>query len=71
MGKFTNKRKKELLKNKYILTFSKDHIIYTEEFRKKVVLELSLGKNILQIFTESGFNVNEIGLSSIKANKYN
>ena len=71
MGKFTNKRKKELLKNKYILTFSKNHIIYTEEFRKKVVLELSLGKNILQIFTESGFNVNEIGLSSIKANKYN
>ena len=33
MGKFSKKRKKELLENKYILTFSKDHIIYTEEFR--------------------------------------
>ena len=46
MGKFTNKRKKELLENKYILTFSKDHIIYTEDFRKKVILELSIGNII-------------------------
>lgn len=35
MSKFTNKRKKELLKNEYVLTLAKDHIIYTEEFRKK------------------------------------
>jgi len=48
MAKFTNKRKKELLENKYILTFAKDHIIYTETFRKKVILELSNGKTILQ-----------------------
>lgn len=38
MSKFTNKRKKELLQNKYILAFAKDHIIYTEEFRKKITL---------------------------------
>ena len=48
--KLTNKKKKELLSSKYILTFTKDHIIYTEEFRKKVVLELSNGKNILEIY---------------------
>ncbi|MBQ7141211.1 MAG: hypothetical protein IJO32_06895 [Bacilli bacterium] len=71
MAKFTNKRKKELLENKYILTFAKDHIIYTETFRKKVILELSNGKTILQIFKECGFDPNEIGLSSIKANKHN
>ena len=71
MAKFTNKRKKELLENKYILTFAKDHIIYTENFRKKVILELSKGKTILQIFKECGFDPNEIGLSSIKANKHN
>ncbi len=47
MAKFTNKRKKELLENKYILTFAKDHIIYTENFRKKVILEMSKGKTIL------------------------
>ena len=28
--KLTNKRKKELLNNKYILTFTKEHIIYTK-----------------------------------------
>ena len=71
MAKFTNKRKKELLENKYILTFAKDHIIYTENFRKKVILELSKGKTILQIFKECGFDPNEIGLVSIKANKHN
>lgn len=71
MSKFTNKRKKELLKNKYILTFSKDHIIYTEEFRKKVIMDLSNGKRILDIFKNCGLNPNEIGLSSIKANKHN
>lgn len=71
MSKFTNKRKKELLENKYILTFAKDHIIYTEEFRKKVILELSKGKRILEIFKNCGFNPDEIGLSSIKANKHN
>ena len=71
MSKFTNKRKKELLENKYILTFNKDHIIYTEEFRKKVILDLSKGKRILEIFENCGFNPNEIGLSSIKANKHN
>ena len=71
MSKFTNQRKKELLKNKYILTFSKDHIIYTEEFRKKVMLDLSKGKRILEIFKNCGFDPNEIGLSSIKANKHN
>lgn len=71
MSKFTNKRKKELLKNKYILTFSKDHIIYTEEFRKKVILDLSKGKRILDIFISCGLDPNEIGLSSIKANKHN
>ena len=71
MSKFTNKRKKELLENKYILTFSKDHIIYTEEFRKKVIMDLSRGKRILDIFENCGLNPNEIGLSSIKANKHN
>lgn len=71
MSKFTNKRKKELLENKYILTFCKDHIIYTEEFRKKVILDLSKGKRILEIFENCGLNPNEIGLSSIKANKHN
>lgn len=71
MSKFTNKRKKELLKNKYILTFSKDHIIYTEEFRKKVIMDLSKGKRILDIFKSCGLNPDEIGLSSIKANKHN
>lgn len=71
MSKFTSKRKKELSENKYILTFSKDHIIYTEEFRKKVILELSKGKKILEIFENCGLNPNEIGLSSIKANKHN
>lgn len=71
MSKFTNKKKKELLENKYILTFAKDHIIYTEEFRKKVILDLSKGKRILEIFENCGFNPDEIGLSSIKANKHN
>lgn len=71
MSKFTNKRKKELLENKYILAFAKDHIIYTEDFRKKVILELSKGKTILEIFRNCGFNPDEIGLSSIKANKHN
>lgn len=71
MSKFTNKRKKELLDNKYILTFAKDHIIYTEEFRKKVILDLSKGKRILDIFENCDLNPNEIGLSSIKANKHN
>lgn len=71
MSKFTNKRKKELLENKYILTFAKDHIIYTEEFRMKVILDLSKGKRILDIFENCGLNPNEIGLSSIKANKHN
>ena len=71
MGKFTNKRKKELLENKYILAFSKDHIIYTEEFRKKVILELSIGKSILEIYKKCGLDPNEIGMVSIKANKHN
>ena len=71
MGKFTNKRKKELLENKYILTFSKDHIIYTEDFRKKVILELSIGKSILEIYKKCGLDPNEIGMVSIKANKHN
>ena len=71
MRKLTNKKKKELLKNKYILTFTKDHIIYTEEFRKKVVLELSNGKNILEIYKSCGLDPNDIGLVSIKANKFN
>ncbi len=71
MSKFTNKRKKELLKNKYILTFAKDHIIYTEEFRKKVILDLSKGKRILDIFKNYVFNPDEVVLSSIKANKHN
>lgn len=71
MSKFTKKRKKELLKNKYILTFAKDYIIYTEEFRKKVILDLSQGKRIIEIFKSCGFNPDEIGLSSIKANKHN
>lgn len=71
MAKFTSKRKKELVENKYILTFAKDHIIYTEEFRKKVILDLSKGKRILEIFENCGFNPDEIGLSSIKANKHN
>ena len=69
--KLTNKRKKELLNNKYILTFSKEHIIYTEEFRKKVVLELSKGKNILDIYKNCNLNPEEIGMVSIKANKFN
>ena len=71
MPKFTNKRKKELLENKYILTFAKNHIIYTEEFRKKVILELSKGKNIVQVFKDCGFDTDEIGMVSIKANKHN
>ena len=71
MGKFTNKRKKVLLENKYILTFSKDHIIYTEDFRKKVILELSNGKHILEIYKKCGLDPDEIGLVSIKANKHN
>lgn len=71
MEKFTNKRKKELLENKYILTFSKDHIIYTENFRKKVILELSNGKHILEIYKKCGLDPDEIGLVSIKANKHN
>lgn len=71
MRKLTNKKKKELLKNKYILIFTKDHIIYTEEFRKKVVLELSNGKNILEIYKSCGLDPNDIGLVSIKANKFN
>lgn len=71
MEKFTNKRKKELLENKYILTFSKDHIIYTEDFRKKVILELSNGKHILEIYKKCGLDPDEIGLVSIKANKHN
>lgn len=37
MPKFTNKRKKEVLENKYILAFEKNQIIYTENFRKKVI----------------------------------
>lgn len=71
MGKFTRKRKKELLENKYILAFSKDHIIYTEDFRKKVILELSNGKSILAIYKECELDPDEIGLVSIKANKHN
>lgn len=69
MSKFTNKRKKELLKNEYVLTLAKDHIIYTEDFRKKVILELSYGKTILQIYKECGFYENEIGRSTLKSNK--
>lgn len=61
MLKFINKRKKELLENKYILTFSKDHIIYTENFRKKVIMDLSNRKRILDIFESCGLNLNEIG----------
>ena len=71
MRKLTEKRKKQLLENKYILTFSKDHIIYTEDFRKKVILELSKGKSILEIYKNCGLDPNEIGMVSIKANKHN
>lgn len=70
MRKLTNKDKEKLLKNKYVLTFAKDYIIYTEDFRKKVILELSNGKNILEIYRSCGFDPNEIGLVSIKANKF-
>ena len=60
-----------MLENKYILIFSKDYIIYTEKFRKKVIMDLSKRKSILDIFEDCGLNLKEIGLSSIKANKHN
>lgn len=69
MAKYTNKRKKELLGNKYVLTIAKNHIIYTEEFRKKVVIETNDGKSIIQVFKECGFNPHEIGIASLRANK--
>jgi len=70
MGSFTNKRKQELLKNKYVFAIHKNRIIFTEEFRKKVVIESSQGKSSYVIFGESGFSEKDVGKSAIRVNKY-
>lgn len=72
MGKIlTKNRIKELFKNPYVLTLVKEHIIFTEDFRKKVVLELFSGKDIYKIFEECGFITTDISKAGIRGNKRN
>ena len=70
MGSFTNKRRTELAENKYVFTIHQDRIIFTEDFRKKVVIESSQGKSPYVIFGECGFTEKDVGKSSVRTNKF-
>jgi len=68
MSKFTKKQINKLLKNKYVVAMKKDHIVFSEAFKIKVLTESLKGKTYRQIFGESGFTEKEVSQSAIRFN---
>jgi|SRR4051794_33619776 transposase len=64
---FTEKEIKALSTNPYIKSVSSKGITYTDEFKRLFIAEYGKGKLPRQIFEESGFNIDIIGLRRIRS----
>jgi transposase len=64
---FTEKEIKQLSTNPYVKTVSTKGITYTDEFKRIFIAEKEKGKFSRQIFDESGFDTDIIGITRIHA----
>ena len=64
---FTEKEIKLLSSNKYVKSVSPKGITYTDEFKHIFIVEKEKGKFPREIFEESGFDVEILGMKRIKA----
>jgi transposase len=64
---FTEKEIKLLSSNKYVKSVSPKGITYTDEFKHIFIAEKEKGKFPREIFEESGFDVEILGMKRIKA----
>jgi transposase len=64
---FTEKEIKVLSTNPYVKSVSSLGITYTDEFKRYFIAENENGKSARQIFEESGFEIEIIGIDRVKA----
>lgn len=64
---FTEKEIAILSKNPYVKSVSSKGITYSDEFKQHFVAEFNKGRFSKQIFEESGFDVEIIGMQRIKS----
>lgn len=63
---FSTKQIKQLQKNPYVLKVSTRTITYADAFKSKFIDEYSAGKTPRQIFEESGFEVEMLGMKRVE-----
>jgi len=59
--KFTEKQKKELLRNKNVLELKGCSIVYTQKFKQTALVRYQKGESAVQIFSSEGFDLEIIG----------
>ena len=64
---FTDEDIKLLCKNKFVKNVTNKGITYTDEFKHLFIAENEKGKSARQIFEDSGFDVNILGMKRIKS----
>jgi len=64
---FSNKEIKELSINKYLKNVTEKGITYTNEFKLLFIAEYEMGKTSRQIFEDSGFDVDVIGIKRVQS----
>lgn len=58
---FTEKQKKELLRNKNVLKLRGCSIVYTQKFKQTAIIRYQKGESAVQIFTSEGFELEVVG----------
>lgn len=64
---FTEKEIKQLSTNKYVKSISSKGITYTDEFKHLFIAEREKGKFAREIFEESGFDVDALGIHRVQS----
>lgn len=64
---FTEREIKKLSQNRHVKSVSTKGITYTEDFKRIFIVEYEKGKAARQIFEESGFEIEVIGMPRVKS----
>lgn len=63
---FTEKEIKSISKNPYVKAVSRKAITYTNEFKRYFIAENEMGKLPREIFEESGFDIEIVGMDRVQ-----
>ena len=64
---FTEKEIEILSQNKYVKKVSSKGITYTDEFKRRFIIENQSGKFPREIFEECGFNIDILGMKRVES----